>query len=29
LIDSDIADLIIQLDEGLKQRAKGAEEARV
>ena len=29
LIDSDIADLIIQLDEGLRQRAKGAEEARV
>jgi hypothetical protein len=29
LVDSDIADLIIQLDESLKQRAQGAEEARV
>jgi hypothetical protein len=29
LVDSDIADLIVQLDEGLKQRAQGAEEARV
>jgi hypothetical protein len=28
LIDSDIADLIIQLDESLKQRNKVAEEAR-
>ena len=28
LIDSDIADLIIQLDESLKQRASNAEEAR-
>lgn len=29
LVDSDIADLIIQLDEGLKQRTQTAEEARV
>jgi hypothetical protein len=28
LVDSDIADLIIQLDESLKQRASSAEEAR-
>ena len=29
LVDSDIADLIIQLDESLKQRAQGVEESRV
>jgi hypothetical protein len=29
LVDSDIADLIIQLDESLKQRVSNAEEARV
>ena len=29
LVDSDIADLIIQLDESLKQRTQASEEARV